>query len=420
MAIRSTFRLLTIILSGIVICSTVISLILFQYKAGRARDMSSGIAYRIIETTIKMKTHAVIDDISAEISTLPESAHGEVFESHFNQDTKDPVFMYNHVVLSVSRNAVVYSTAPADKSEAMKNFARTRKNGGSFITGKEGSQWYVLVTAIPNSDYIYMFKLNIEPIITDMISIFEPTISYFRFIMVGTIMMSVLMLIAIHVVSYPIEKHLTFLENSLTEKNSELQENNLLLNIEVGIRRTIEGELKKANTELSRLSKTDALTNIANRRSFDEVLRKEWSVHSRERRPLAILLCDVDLFKKYNDMYGHQMGDSCLAAVASVIKKECKRPSDFAARYGGEEFAVILPETDIAGAINIADAIVKNIRKRKIPHKASSVDTRVTLSVGVASVIPENGAKAESLVKKADKALYKAKDSGRNKWMSEE
>jgi len=367
-----------------------------------------------------MKTHAVIDDISAEISTLPESAHGEVFESHFKQRTKDPLFMYNHAVLSVSRNAVVYSTAPVDKSEALKNFARTSKNGGSFITGKEGSQWYVLVTAIPNSDYIYMFKLNIEPIIADMISIFEPTISYFRFIMVGTILMSVLMLIAIHVVSYPIAKHLAFLENSLTEKNSELQENNLLLNIEVGIRKTIESELKKANTELNRLSKTDALTNIANRRSFDEVLRKEWRVHSRERRPLAILMCDVDLFKKYNDMYGHQMGDSCLAAVASIIKKECKRPSDFAARYGGEEFAVILPETDIAGAINIADAIVKNIRKRKIPHEASSVDTRVTLSIGVASVIPENGSRADSLVKKADKALYTAKDSGRNKWMSKE
>jgi diguanylate cyclase (GGDEF)-like protein len=135
----------------------------------------------------------------------------------------------------------------------------------------------------------------------------------------------------------------------------------------------------------------------------------------RDRTPLSLILCDIDFFKPYNDTYGHQAGDECLKQVAVAIQKVSKRPLDFVARYGGEEFAVILPNTNIEGALLVAEAIKQAIANLAIPHKSSLVNDYVTLSLGVISMIPTAEQSLGTLIAHADKALYAAKKQGRNR-----
>ena len=173
--------------------------------------------------------------------------------------------------------------------------------------------------------------------------------------------------------------------------------------------------LKKANQELKHQANVDSLTQIANRRYFDEYLTQEWARCAREHQYLAIVLCDVDHFKAYNDTYGHQAGDECLTKVAQGMKLVIKRPADLVFRYGGEEFALILPNTDEKGALEVAESIRQKIKLLKIPHDKSTVSNYVTLSLGVACTIPSSSSDAESLVGNADRALYKAKSLGRDR-----
>lgn len=180
-------------------------------------------------------------------------------------------------------------------------------------------------------------------------------------------------------------------------------------------RRLAEVALEKANRELRRLSVLDDLTQVANRRRFDETLNEEWRRQSRDRAPLSLIFCDLDYFKLYNDTYGHQAGDDCLRAVADTISANCQRPGDFVARYGGEEFIVILPNTEAEGAVHLAEDIRGEIERLKIPHMRSQVSRYITLSLGVSSVYPSAGIIPESLVGVADKALYEAKNQGRNR-----
>lgn len=180
-------------------------------------------------------------------------------------------------------------------------------------------------------------------------------------------------------------------------------------------RKQIEAELQKANKELQRLTIIDGLTQVANRRRFDEYLALEWRRMAREKLPLSLIMCDVDCFKLYNDNYGHQSGDDCLRAVAGVIDGCAKRPADLAARYGGEEFAVILPNTSAEGAVTIAERIRTEMQNLMIVHAFSPVHNYVTLSLGVSSVVPQYKEYSQVLVEAADKALYEAKRSGRNK-----
>ncbi|NJM76257.1 MAG: diguanylate cyclase [Acaryochloridaceae cyanobacterium RU_4_10] len=172
--------------------------------------------------------------------------------------------------------------------------------------------------------------------------------------------------------------------------------------------------LREANQELHRLANLDGLTAVANRRRFDEYLDQEWRRSQREQNSLALILCDIDYFKNYNDYYGHQAGDVCLKRVAQAIDDCLKRPADLVTRYGGEEFAIILPNTSSEGAVHVAQLIQTTIRQLSIPHHHSLVSSFVTLSLGVSSQVPNAELDAHALVATTDKALYISKAEGRN------
>ena len=154
---------------------------------------------------------------------------------------------------------------------------------------------------------------------------------------------------------------------------------------------------------------------IPNRRKFDMTIENEWNRASRDETSLSLILMDIDFFKKFNDNYGHAMGDDCLKKVARTIKKALNRASDFAARYGGEEFASVLPNCDIEGAVQTAQVIRKAVFNLNIPHEQSKAAEWVTLSLGTASIYPQKEDSPLLLIKSADEALYKAKENGRNR-----
>ncbi len=173
-------------------------------------------------------------------------------------------------------------------------------------------------------------------------------------------------------------------------------------------------KLDQANRELQRLSASDGLTGIANRRYFDDAIAREWRRARRNGGSLALMMCDVDHFKKFNDTYGHQAGDECLRRVAGAIATSLERGSDMAARYGGEEFVVVLPETPLGGALIVAEKIRHAVHALQIPHAASS-HSRVTLSIGLAATVPKLDDSCDSLIAAADRALYDAKNRGRDR-----
>lgn len=174
-------------------------------------------------------------------------------------------------------------------------------------------------------------------------------------------------------------------------------------------------QLEEANRTLQELACCDGLTQVANRRRFDEYLSQEWQRMKREQLPLSLILCDIDYFKAYNDTYGHQGGDDCLKQVAQGIERAAQRSSDLVARYGGEEFAVIMPNTPLQGAACVAEEIRKNVKALAIHHSQSLVSEYVTLSIGVATTIPHKNNNENHLIKMADKALYGAKSQGRDR-----
>lgn len=176
------------------------------------------------------------------------------------------------------------------------------------------------------------------------------------------------------------------------------------------------GELEESNAKLATLSSTDALTGITNRRGFDEALAAEWRRARRNGHALALAMLDVDHFKSYNDFYGHQSGDQCLRAVASVIETFGRRTGDMVARYGGEEFALLAPVTSEAEALALAQGICRELERLALPHARSPYGV-VTISIGVAALAPADDNDAELLLRTADRALYRAKQAGRNRAM---
>lgn len=173
--------------------------------------------------------------------------------------------------------------------------------------------------------------------------------------------------------------------------------------------------LENANKKLQELSFLDGLTGIANRRYFDEAYASEWRRCLREKKPITLILADIDCFKAYNDNYGHQNGDECLKKVALAVKKQCRRPGDMPARYGGEEFVILLPFADHNGGLPIAQNLRQCVENLAIPHAHSLAGSMVTVSVGLASETPNTDHNRESLLRSADEALYQAKNTGRNK-----
>lgn len=177
-------------------------------------------------------------------------------------------------------------------------------------------------------------------------------------------------------------------------------------------------KVKTDNQHLQQLAKIDSLTKIANRRRFDQVLAEELLNSRRDLNPLSLILCDIDFFKAYNDTYGHLVGDDCLKEVAEAICQGAQRPSDLVARYGGEEFAVILSNTDNAGAFIVAQKIRYQMDQLKRPHAKSPIHPWVTLSLGIATTTPSGQLSPTELVELADRALYKAKALGRDRIFS--
>ncbi len=176
----------------------------------------------------------------------------------------------------------------------------------------------------------------------------------------------------------------------------------------------INKSLARANDELQKISSLDGLTGVANRRYHDEVLNREWRRCRRNRHPLSLIMIDIDFFKHYNDCYGHPAGDVCLQNVAKTLAKTIQRSTDTLARYGGEEFIYTLSESDSETAYTIAKNARVDIEELQIPHQDSSVSEFVTISLGVATLIPEQTSSAEILTENADHALYQAKENGRN------
>jgi diguanylate cyclase (GGDEF)-like protein len=197
------------------------------------------------------------------------------------------------------------------------------------------------------------------------------------------------------------------LTQKLQEQNHKLKQQALELKI-------ANEAAEAANRKLARLVNLDSLTQIANRRHFDQHLNREWRRLMRDGAALSLIMCDIDYFKNYNDYYGHQAGDDCLRRVAQAIARIPERPGDLVARYGGEEISAILPYTNAQGAVQIAEVIQLAIKQLQIRHHRSYVSQHVTISMGISCLVPDRDRRLESLIAAADRALYIAKERGRN------
>ena len=209
----------------------------------------------------------------------------------------------------------------------------------------------------------------------------------------------------------PIHQTLQYEEVRVVPVNDEEV---LVMIRDISERKRMEADLRAANERLEKLSLTDSLTNLANRRRLDEHLNREWRRALRDQQPLSFILFDLDYFKRFNDTYGHQIGDECLQQVAQAALGIVNRACDLVARYGGEEFAVVLSNTDLKGAFTIAQRIRENILHLNIPHRSSEVHKLVTASLGVSAIVPRSDTLPNVLIRQADQALYSAKQAGRN------
>lgn len=193
----------------------------------------------------------------------------------------------------------------------------------------------------------------------------------------------------------------------LRQENQWLRQTNQAL-------QTQQQSTEATNLRLQKMIHIDGLTQVANRRCFDDCMEQEWQRLQRYHHPLSLILLDIDYFKAYNDHYGHPEGDRCLRDVAQTLQQLLKRPGDLIARYGGEEFAIVLPHIDTAGALATGKRILEAIRTLAMPHAASPISPWVTASLGISTAIPIQGLSQTRLIKAADQALYQAKNQGRN------
>lgn len=201
----------------------------------------------------------------------------------------------------------------------------------------------------------------------------------------------------------------------LGQQKISLQEKTRELDLKIKELESLKHELEIKNNSLEQLTMEDGLTSLGNRRCFDITYMAEWQRAQRFKQPLSLVMIDIDHFKLYNDTYGHQEGDICLKRVASALRSTLKRQCDIVARYGGEEFVAVLPDTDSEGASQVAERMLHAVEQLEISHSTSETLDHVTVSLGVSTIIPNQQTIPEFLLKSVDKALYKAKESGRNR-----
>ena len=276
-------------------------------------------------------------------------------------------------------------------------------------------QWPEAHRILFGDDYVLakkLYEINSETAIGALTGELATTRAYFarlRFMAQGTRIAALLLLLWVGVVfSRRLRAEASEqarLRDAVAASNRELEEKVLL--------RT--AELETANQQLQALSATDGLTGLANRRAFDQQWAEEWQRASRQGVPLAVAMLDVDQFKLYNDHYGHQAGDVCLRILAQTMANTVQRSGELVARYGGEEFVIILPGLGGAEALAAMERIRAAVQGLGLPHAKATVAGVVTISIGVASCVPQHGQDAASLVQAADAALYQAKHQGRNK-----
>ncbi|HPJ34658.1 MAG TPA: diguanylate cyclase [Spirochaetota bacterium] len=297
-------------------------------------------------------------------------------------------------------------------------FQKLKKKGGGFYlySNNNGSipVRFIHVSKIKGSPFWHCIDIDLNEYIKSITGVFTILEELNRVHRRMLHIIAVSFFIFILLISIYTTKEISGYEKEKKEQNEKLVATNTLLEIEVNIRKQIEQDLKKINSELKLISLKDGLTGIANRRYYEEYTANEWERMARERKPLTLLLCDIDYFKKYNDAYGHLEGDECLKLIAEAINRSCKRPADLAARFGGEEFIVVLPDTDTEGGKLVAESIRTGIENLKVEHY-DSPEGIVTISIGIASTIPVHGQECRSLVQEADEALYRAKQNGRNR-----
>ena len=225
-------------------------------------------------------------------------------------------------------------------------------------------------------------------------------------------------------VKYCLEK--LELRRQIEKRSDDVQKAIFKLESEVEKRRFAEKELvenrKKLiekNEELKKISIRDGLTEIYNRRYFHQHFEREWKRSIRDKKPISLIMIDIDFFKLFNDTYGHLAGDDCLKQVAKALDNLIQRPADLFARYGGEEFVAVLPGTDVEGSIQLAEEMRKAVEALKIKHTSSDISAHITISLGVATIFPDSKSSSNMLIDRADKVLYKVKRTGRNQVKSD-
>jgi diguanylate cyclase (GGDEF)-like protein len=226
--------------------------------------------------------------------------------------------------------------------------------------------------------------------------------------------------------SHTISHALSQVENTIAARDYALQLEGQVkartAALEAQVAETLKAEqaLRVANASLQHTAFHDGLTQLSNRRAFDTHFEAQWSQHIARQRPLSVLMCDVDHFKKYNDLHGHVAGDECLRQIAQALRSAVRGEHDIVARYGGEEFVLVLPSTDLSLAVVVADRIQQEVRKLRLPHGAAGAGDQVTVSIGVATTVPRSDVSMQSLIELADHCLYQAKSAGRARCMSAE
>jgi diguanylate cyclase (GGDEF)-like protein len=310
-----------------------------------------------------------------------------------------PVFNLKQIELKHNENVVSFEFAALHYVAPEKNHYAYKLEGLEKKWNYSKNRRFVTYSSIPPGDYVFRVKASNNNNIWNEtgtainIKIIPP---FWRANWFIVLLFSALIGLIFIIYRYRVEKiHL---------REQELEQ--------LVIERTI--QLEQANRELKRLATIDSLTGIANHRWLVQFMNHEWRRSARINKPISLIAIDVDYFKLYNDTYGHQMGDECLKKIANVMKCIANRPGDLAARYGGEEFMVILSETDQKGAAIIAEKIRSGVEQLKIIHEKSITHPFVTISAGVATVIPDESQNYSALINLADRALYISKNNGRN------